>query len=193
MQTIAELLGKHPHEEAWIFGKGPSLDRFDFATAGPLRICINESVLTVPGATYFFAHDELPIQRAAAAWPMRLSCHLAAGSSQLRGNKRHSGRLRFLPTQNVSVNLELLDWSPEKIAQKSSLLGLTGTVHSAIHFCRLIGVSSVVFVGMDGTGGYAQCIGTPPPPGGGQHDVIRRDSITIAKRLGLAFRFADAT
>ena len=74
-----------------------------------------------------------------------------------------------------------------------SLFGFTGTVHSALHFCRLIGVSKLRFVGMDGTGGYAPSIGLATPTGGGQHDLIRRDTIKIANRLGLAYRFVGST
>jgi len=65
-RTIAELLNCHAGDAAWIFGKGPSLDGFDFATAGRLRICTNESLVVVPEPTYFFAHDGVPIQRVAA-------------------------------------------------------------------------------------------------------------------------------
>ena len=69
MRTIAELLNQHAGEEAWLFGKGPSLDEFDMQTAGKLRISINESALVVPNAMYFFAHDEPPIERVANRWP----------------------------------------------------------------------------------------------------------------------------
>ena len=190
MQTIADLLGRHAGEEAWIFGKGPSLDAFDDRTAGPLRICINESVLRIPEATYFFAHDELPIQRAAAEWqkecrailqPVRADYAIKCG----------------IPAKSVYVytkrerELEVLSWSAELIAREAGLIGLTGTVHSAIHFCKLIKVSSIVFVGMDGKGGYAQCIGLKPPSGGGQHDLIRRDTVRVAERLEVSIRFVN--
>ena len=36
---------QHDGQTAWIFGKGPGIDRFPMESAGPLRICINESVL----------------------------------------------------------------------------------------------------------------------------------------------------
>ncbi len=70
MQRIAQLLNRHSEEPAWICGKGPSLDDFDFACqAGPLRICINESTKAVPTPAYFFAHDEGPIRNVAKEWP----------------------------------------------------------------------------------------------------------------------------
>ena len=188
MRTIAELLNKHQGEEAWIFGKGPSLDSFDFRSAGPLRICINESLLHVPDPTYFFAHDEIPIQNVASRW-------LAACSAILQPVRGQWAQKCGIPAETIYAyekrdrELDILNWSAEQIARKGSLLGLTGTVHSALHFCRLIGTPSIVFVGMDGGLGYARCTGQATPLGGGQHDLIRRDSINIAGRLGLQFRF----
>ncbi len=190
MRTIAHLLGKHNGAEAWIFGKGPGLDKFDVNTAGPLRICINESLLIVPAARYFFAHDEAPIERVAAQWPK--ACHAI-----LQPVRADYAAARGIPADEIFTyekregQLDVLDWPAEQIARAASLLGLTGTVHSALHFCRLIGACSVVFVGMDGGPAYARRLGLSPPPGGGQHDLIRRDSIKVAERLGLTYRFIE--
>lgn len=191
MRNIAELLGRHANEEAWIFGKGPSLDSFDVETAGSLRICINESVLQVPGARYFFAHDENPIRHSATRWPAVCLAILQPVRATFAVSCGIPEDLIRTYTK-CERQLDTLDWSAETIAKHHSLLGLTGTVHSALHFCRLIGACSIVFVGMDGRGGYARCIGAPSPLGGGQHDVIRRDSITIAERLRLPYRFVHA-
>jgi len=188
MQTITELLDVHKGEEAWIFGKGPSLDRFDFALAGALRICINESLAIVDSPTYFFAHDEGPIERVASNWPHRCRAILqpVRGDWAVRCGIPMSDVFTY---EKRDRDVEVLDWPAAKIAQRARLIGLTGTVHSALHFCRLIGVSSVVFVGMDGRGGYARCVGLSAPVGGGRHDAIRRDSIMIAERLKLTYRF----
>ena len=190
MQSIAALLDSHRSETAWIFGKGPGLDICDLGSIGSLRICINESALVVPKPTCFFAHDEQPIKRVAAGWP--------AGCLAILQSPRAELAVRCgIPTNSIFTyekrqrEPEILDWSAEKIATESTLLGLTGTVHSALHFCKLIGVVSIVFVGMNGGGGYARCIGQDTPLGGGQHNVIRKDSIYIVKRLGLDFRFLE--
>lgn len=191
MKTIADLLNAHSGEEAWIFGKGPSLDSFDMRCAGPLRICINESLLCVPKPTYFFAHDEPPIQRVATHWPgacravlqpVRGACAVKCGIPDVA----------IYTYDKRERELEVLDWPAEKIAQKAMLLGMTGTAHSAIHFCRLLSVSSIVFVGMDGKGGYAHCIGLPAPLGGGRHDQIRCDTINVTERLAIAYRFIES-
>ena len=34
--------------EAWLFGKGPSIDTYDFSKANRFRFCVNEAVLVVP-------------------------------------------------------------------------------------------------------------------------------------------------
>lgn len=44
-------------EEIWVAGKGPSLDWYDWSQAGPVRVCINESVYLVPGASHCIAVD----------------------------------------------------------------------------------------------------------------------------------------
>lgn len=191
MRTIAELLGRHANEEAWIFGKGPGLDAFDMASAGALRVCINESLLVVPDPTYFFAHDEGPIRRVAEHWPRTCRAILQPIRAEFAAVLGVPRDMIHTYTK-LEREFSMLDWPASKIAQQASLLGLTGTVHSAIHFCRLIGATSLAFVGMDGTGGYAKSLGIPTPLGGGQHDVIRRDSITVAERLGLAHRFVAA-
>ena len=66
---VSLLAGKHSGETAFLFGKGPGLEAIDTADCGPLRICINESLLRVERPTYFFAHDEEPIKRVTPFWP----------------------------------------------------------------------------------------------------------------------------
>lgn len=190
MLTIAALLNQHQGAEAWVFGKGPSLDGFDMQTAGPLRICINESWLHVPQPAYFFAHDELPIRNVSNNWQQGCRAILQPVRAKFAENRGIPGNAIFT-YEKREREWAVLDWTPEKIAAECCLLGLTGTVHSAIHFCRLIGVASLVFVGMDGRGGYAQCIGQSVPTGGGQHDRIRRDTEFIAQRLGLPYCFVE--
>lgn len=162
MRAIAELLNKHVGEEAWIFGKGPSLDGFDFESAGNVRICINESLLIVPQAKYFFAHDEVPIQRVSAHWP---SCCGAILEPKRCDWAKRCGIPDDLIYNYVKREreLEVLNWSAEQIAAKGCLLGLSGTAHSAIHFCRLLGVSGIALVGMDGEAATRNVSGSNHP------------------------------
>ena len=79
------------------------------------------------------------------------------------------------------------DASAEEIAASGKLFGDSGTVHGALHFCRLVGVSEVILVGFDGGGGYARCLAMPD--GGAAHDQIRQDCIALLQALGMRHRF----
>ena len=79
----------------------------------------------------------------------------------------------------------------QEVVDSNSLVGMTGTVHSAIHFCKLIGVRSIKLVGFEGSGGYASRLNVPE--GGGRHELIRNDSIQLMKWLDLDFEFLDSS
>lgn len=191
MRSIAELLNAHAGQVAWIFGKGPGLDNFDFSSASSPIICINESLLAVSSADYFFAHDERPIERVSKVWP--IGCKAVLQPSRC-SYAAHCG----IPSNDLysyekrDRDLSILSWTPEQIARNGMLLGMTGTVHSALHFCKLIAAHSVILVGMDGVGGYAKCLGIDAPKGGGRHHLIRQDSVRIAESLQLEIRFAES-
>ena len=55
--SLIPFLNRHAGETAWLFGKGPSLSTFDFKTAGPLRVAINDVIAHVPDCLYGFAND----------------------------------------------------------------------------------------------------------------------------------------
>jgi len=48
----------HKGEQAWLFGKGPSLDAFDMGDAGELRATVNHACYAVPAPVYCFSHFE---------------------------------------------------------------------------------------------------------------------------------------
>ena len=157
-------------------------------TAGPLRICINESCCLVDNPTFFFAHDEIPIKRVAENWnpgcrailePDRARFAVSCG---IPVQRVHSYIKRTM-NEFHSVN------DAHEIVETNSLIGMTGTVHSAIHFCRLIGVGSVKMVGFEGIGGYASQLNVPV--GGGRHTLIRSDSIELLNLLDLEFEFLN--
>ncbi|MCA9178828.1 MAG: hypothetical protein KDB14_30405 [Planctomycetales bacterium] len=187
MRRIGELLSRHSGEVAWIFGKGPSLDQFSMDDAGRLRICINESLCVVPEPTYFFAHDEPPIRNVAHQWhsgcfavlqqPRALfavGCQIPEDQIYVYEKRHADNRVR--------------DMNAAQIAECGALYGNSGTVHSAIHFCRLIGAVKVVLVGFDGCGGYAKSLNMPP--GGAAHDRIRQDTVSLLKTMGLDYEFS---
>ena len=186
MKSIGALLGCTDAKTAWVFGKGPSLDGFDMDRAGPLRICINEAISVVPCASFFFAHDEVPIQRAAEIWDAECKAVLQP--------KRAEHAIRCgIPRESIFTyekkrgDQSVLQWPSDEIAKQSSLYGQSGTVHSAIHFCKLLGVISVFMIGFDGGGGYAKCLELKS--GGSHHSKIREDSISMFEVLEIEFDF----
>ena len=186
MEPIGCFLNRHAGEPAWIFGKGPSLDLFPMDQAGPLRLCINESALVVPEPTYFFAHDEGPIQRVAAKWPQGCIAVLEPARALYAA-------WRKIPDDSIFTygkrqdDSRVLAMTAEQIADHAVLYGRLGTVHSALHFCRLVGVSSVTLVGFDGSEGYAKKLGVPD--GGWNHDKIRRYCVEMLEAMGMEHEF----
>jgi len=55
--SLIPFLNRHAGQTAWLFGKGPSLSTFDFKTAGPLRVAINDVIAHVPDCVFGFAND----------------------------------------------------------------------------------------------------------------------------------------
>ena len=187
MKKVGELLLRHRGETAWLFGKGPSLDTFDMARAGSLRVCINESALCVPAPSYFFAHDEAPIQRVAAERSSPCTAILETSRARF-AEKCGWGKENIFVYEKRRLDQKLLSMPPQALAATHALYGNSGTVHSAIHFCHLVGVVEVVMVGFDGGGGYASCLELPS--GGAEHERIRRDSETLLRELELPYRFS---
>jgi len=179
--AIGALLNRHAGEDAWVFGKGPSLDGFDMGVAGALRICINESAAVVPTPSYFFAHDCVPIERVAVQWPEGCKAVLEDGKVK---HAVDSG----IPQEAVyqyskrDKDKSVLFLSPEEIAEQNILHGMNGTVHSALHFFKLVGVRCVHMVGFDGTGGYAACVNVDSSEGR-NHKQINRHTMKMLKLL----------
>ena len=188
-QSIRRLLNAHAGEVAWLFGKGPSLDELPMATAGPLRIVINESLRAVPQPTYFFAHDEVPIANVATDWPKGCKAILQPVRAEFALECGLPATSLYVYTKCTDNNA-VRDMSASEIAVHASLYGNSGTVHCAIHFCRLIGASRIVMVGFDGKGGYAAKVGLPD--GGAEHGRIRRDSISLMTTLDIPHQFFES-
>lgn len=191
MTGLTALLEREAGQTAWIFGLGPGLDWFEMAKAGPLRICINESLLFVQQAKYFFAHDERPIRRVAPTWPTGCQAILEPARAQLA---IECG----IPTENVCEYIKaeqdqsVLSWNPSQIAKAGKLYGCTSTTHSALHFCRLIGAIRIMLVAMEGRGGYAHQIGLAAPGRGHHFPGIRQNTIRALEAMGFQYEFIDA-
>lgn len=183
---IDALLHCHRGQRAWLFGKGPSLDVFPFEDSGALRICVNESLRAVPQPSYFFAHDEGPIRNVAEDWPDGCNAILQMPRAILAEQCGIPERSIFVYDKRYCDN-GVRDMEAEAIAWHGSLYGNSGNVHSAVHFCRLIGATGIIMVGFDGSGGYAKK--TRLLDGGAQHSRIRQDSIALLESLGIPYEF----
>jgi hypothetical protein len=186
MQRIDVFLGRHLNQPVWIFGKGPSLDHFSFNEVGQARICINESLRAVPDPMYFFSHDEGPIRNVAEEWPLGCRAILEQPRAIYAESRGIPSDWTFVYEKRLCDN-KVRDMDAHGIAKHVSLYGNSGTVHCAIHFCRLIGASKITMVGFDGTSGYAKKVNLPD--GGAEHDRIRRDSVSLLNAIGIPFEF----
>lgn len=186
MESIAKLWEVHAQQRVFIFGKGPSLDAFDFSQNNGVRMCVNESLKSVNNCDYFFAHDEKPIQNVAADWPKDCKAILEHPRAELARECGISEEAIYTYTK-VRGDNAVRDLNADGIARQAKLYGNSGTVHCAIHFCRLIGAAHVTLVGFDGAGGYAESLQLPP--GGAQHERIRQDAIALLKAMKLPYAF----
>lgn len=150
---LADFLGMHAGETAWMFGKGPSLDAFDMAEAGPLRCAINDVVKVVPACTYCFARD--PVARWAHHYrPEHVLFQPAAINNDIHAikSKLPCERIWFADERNDWR--ERLAWPAERMAAEGIAV-LAGTLGSAEQILRIMGVGRILCVGIDGGGQHA--------------------------------------
>lgn len=185
---LSHFHNMHPSERAWLFGKGPGLDLFRQHEAGDLRICVNESLSRVNRPTYFFAHDEKPISHVANNWPT--GC-----TAVLQPERAAFAVVNGIPASQICVykkkqiDLRRFNLLSNNDSNGDWLLGISGTVHSAIHFCFHVGVRKISMIGFDGEGGYAGSLNLFEPTGGGHHKRIKNDTINLLTKLGVDFEF----
>lgn len=192
-RSLHEFIGKHHGETAWLFGKGPSLDGFDFAAAGPLRVAINDVVGRVPGCVYGFANDSV------AAWAHVYQPGLVLFQPRRLEHDIHAARCPVACERVIfddDQDDERLAWPPERLAREG-LSVRRGTLGSAGQILRVMGVRRIICVGIDGGGQHAS---------GQWHTRLRhdhaadynsiRDAFITASRiqgLDVVFHGADLT
>lgn len=190
-RTLKNFLNIHAGETAWIFGKGPSLDSFDMATAGPLRCAVNDVVRYVPDCRYCFAND-----------PVNDWAHLYAPDHVLFQPSRTLGDGFLNPTRDHRAELvtyedlhcdERLTMSREQLAD-GGLSIRRGTLGSVIQILHIMGVREVVCVGIDGGGRHAdkQFLTRLRANHAEDYNAIREAFILAAKIMGIRVRFHNA-
>lgn len=190
---IGDYLDRWKGETAYLFGKGPSLDTFPMASAGPLRITINEAALVVPDPTFMFAIDGKPLTNIGTP-----PCMAILGPDEVSkrfdasGNLLHAGRTYqrgSFETYRKHTGRDILDWPKEKVAAAGELYFDGGTVQPAAHFAWMLGVIEVVLVGFDGYGPYAKILGMGDGGPSNRHLAIRTTLLAELDHLDLPYRF----
>ncbi len=180
---LADFIGKHTGATCWLFGKGPSLDRFPMESAGLLRIAINDACVVAPDCQYIFANDGI------RKWKHHLKPSqflfqpdraLKEFDSSLLPNVviyKDGGEDRLhLPAQELAECLQIK----------------RGTLCSALQVLAIMGVSTVVMIGIDGTGEHSAAATWSNRIRGdsaAEYLAIRDDAIATADALGIILQF----
>jgi len=157
MRTIKDFKGIHQGETAWMFGKGPSLNDFDFSKAGPIRCAINDVAGIVPNCKYAFANDRCDDPNEGWADVYQHQTILFS--------PRRTYKDPFLKASPVKacehvIYDDIHDTTKRdslKMATPQSLIdnGLIirrGTLGSALQVLWIMGVTKIICVGIDGGG-----------------------------------------
>lgn len=188
-RTLRDFVGLHRGETAWLFGKGPSLDRFDLSSAGSLRCAVNDVVRYVPGVKYCFANDGvLPwVDLYDSAHVLFQPARTLDDASMANPSSFPCELVRFENVADTRIAGRTVD---DLIAR--GLAMRHGTIGSAVQILHIMGVSKIVCVGIDGGGGHAkQDLRSEPSPDC-IYTEIRSRFISAATMLGIEIEFAGA-
>lgn len=122
----------------WLFGKGPSLDTFDYSTCGNYRVCVNETVLTVP-EPYLFVGSDYNVQDRVISSPVMKNV------------------IACRKEQHVQYEYpKMYLWRYGREVQR-----IAGTAETAIQLCHYFGAKRFYMVGFDSIdhiSGYSRSI-----------------------------------
>ena len=188
MSNLIPFLNRHAGETAWLFGKGPSLSTFDFKTAGPLRVAINDVAAHVPDCIYAFSNDGVrawrDVYRAGQVLFQPSRC-LHEFDSTVPGavdcdvvtyEDTHDDRRLQLPREELAQLLTIR----------------RGTLGSALQILHVMGVRSIHMVGIDGGQVHAngfQWRTRLRNDHWKDYNAIRSAAIDAAFIMGIALRF----
>lgn len=186
--SLIPFLNRHAGETAWLFGKGPSLSTFDFKTAGPLRVAINEVIAHVPDCKYGFSND------GAGKWRDVYSPgQILFQPSRCLGE--FDSTIPGAVAADVVTYPDIQDDTRLALPRNELAELLTirrGTLGSALQILHIMGVSTVHLVGIDGGGTRA--------PGyvwrtrlrnehAKDYNAIRNAAIDSASIMGITLKF----
>lgn len=196
-RPLADFLGIHTGETAWLFGKGPSLRRFidigGMAFAGPVRGAINDVVSVVPDCLYGFSNDQ--VNQKECSWEDVYK----PGQVLFTPERSWENTTSFGPARvacDVCAFPDRADaaratWSPEQRA-KQGLLIREGTLGSALQVLYVMGIRRIVCVGIDGGQAHAEGVQWRTRLMNDHfraYNRIRNNFIRDAERLGVDLDF----
>lgn len=139
-----------------MFGKGPSLNTYDFSQAGDIRCAINDVAGIVPNCTYAFANDAIN------DWDDVYQPQTILFSPQrtysdkffeAERSKTCSEHVLFYDRHDNHTKL-LKTATPDSLL-RDGLVIRRGTLGSAIQILWIMGISKIVCVGIDGGGQHS--------------------------------------
>lgn len=186
--TLPDFINCHAGETAWLFGKGPSLSTFNFETAGPLRVAINDVVKYVPNCVYGFSNDGVEkwkdVYTAGQVLFQPVRC-------MGEYDPRNGGVACDVCAFQDDYNDDRLTWSREELAMHGPTVR-RGTLGSALQILYIMGVKEIHLIGIDGGNAHA--------PGfewrtrlraehWKDYNAIRHAAIDAAEILGITLKF----
>lgn len=185
--VLADYLNKHAGETAWLFGKGPSLSTFNFKTAGPLRVAINDVISHIPDCIYGFANDGVAKWKDVYKPGQTLFQPIRCMGEYDSRNGGVSCDVVTYPDRMDDARLSL---DREQIAALPTIR--RGTLGSALQILHVMGVRSVYMVGIDGGGTHAEGFEWRTRlrhDHGKDYNAIRSAAIDAAFIMGIGLRF----
>lgn len=150
-RTLLDFVNKHKNETAWVFGKGPTLDGYDFDRAGKLRCGINEVVQYVPNCTYAFSNDSVRLWQEIYTPDQILFQPLRTAEHRIPSGKTLCEIVIF--DDDYGDDRAFL---PRKEQARDGISIRHGTLGSLLQILNIMGVARIVAVGIDGGGKRAE-------------------------------------
>lgn len=187
--TLSDFINRHAGQEAWLFGKGPSLKDFNFSTAGPLRFAINDVIAHVPDCLYGFANDG--VARWADAYAPGQILFQPARCLGEYDSTQPGAVLCDVVAYPDDYNDERLAWSRERLAA-DGLCVRRGTLGSALQIIYIMGIRKLTLVGIDGGNTHAdgfQWRTRLRHDHWKDYDAIKHAAIDAAEIMGITLKF----
>lgn len=182
LEAFEKLCNAHAGSMCWIFGKGPSLDRFDLKLVpdSAVRIIIKENVSYVPaiaGRTYWIpGFRECRKYIGQGPWPGVVPVFPANWHG---ARWKHPAASFLRNRKTVCVDLAVAN-------AKRELFSFLSCSSWAIHLAWYLGAKHVCLVGCDGVGQYSRRLvegGLVRQMKGEMHPGVRRMNLLLLEAL----------